>query len=661
LFRTAAGDSYSATAGNNPEEPTVIKPHLASAFALTFIISLSVADVAPAQTSAVPRSERGIGRDLGTSETGMLTGLAGWRSAAAFTIGEEVNGYLAPGIPDGMGAIALDHRRVRVFLNHEIAAEKAYPYRLANGTTLTGARVSYLDFHRQSRKLLGAGPAFDTVVDRYGEVVTAARQINEDSGRVATDGLDRLCSAWLGRAGSYGLVDDAFFTGEETGSGQEFVLDVHAGILHCAPALGRAAFESVAMIDHPDPDLVAVVIGDDRPAAPLLVYVGTRNALGDGGFLDRNGLARGRLYVWVSGEGDTSAATFRGTGASRTGDLVEIPYFDPLRAGLPGYDRQGYADRSVQDDLAAAAGAFRFSRPEDVSTNPADGSQVVMASTGRSNLFGGADSWGTTYLIDFDLAHMTAALTIAYDGDDAGGGRFAGPDFGLRSPDNLVWADDGLIYIQEDRSVGGFGRTSGEETSMWQLDPASGAMLRVARIDRLAVPRGQYDFIPGDVGNWENSGVIDVTALFRTSAKERLLLATVQAHSVRGEIINRENLVEGGQVLFLSSKSHPLMDKLADTAGVTPAAIPLAVGPNPFNPRTVISFGLDQEAEVSLRIFDLRGQLVRTIIAGRLAAGPHAETWDGLDRQGRAVASGTYLVQLKGAGRLQTGKAVLIR
>ena len=66
-----------------------------------------------------------------------------------------------------------------------------------------------------------------------------------------------------------------------------------------------------------------------------------------------------------------------------------------------------------------------------------------------------------------------------YDGDMAGN-----QDDGIRSPDNLDWGDDGLIYIQEDRSTSNatFGGTAGREASIWQLDPATGAATRIAEM-----------------------------------------------------------------------------------------------------------------------------------------------------------------------------------
>ena len=72
--------------------------------------------------------------------------------------------------------------------------------------------------------------------------------------------------------------------------------------------------------------------------------------------------------------------------------------------------------------------------------------------------------------------------------------------------------------------------------------------------------------------------------------------------------------------------------------------------PNPFNPRTSLRFNLAEPGAVQLRIFDLRGRLVRTLDCGSLGAGEHSRIWDGSDDRGRSVASGTYLVQLDAAG-----------
>jgi hypothetical protein len=99
---------------------------------------------------------------------------------------------------------------------------------------------------------------------------------------------------------------------------------------------------------------------------------------------------------------------------------------------------------------------------------------------------------------------------------------------------------------------------------MWKLDPNSGAFARIAEIDRSAVvPAGLVtDPVPGDIGNWETSGVIDVTNLFPRKRGERLLLFDVQAHSVTDGVIGGSSrLVQGGQLILMSKQGKKHKDK----------------------------------------------------------------------------------------------------
>jgi len=518
---------------------------------------------------------------LGTKQqaAAQLKGIGAWKTAPLFTIGESLNGYTPVGIPDGVGARKLADGTVRAYVNHELGQSAGYTYQLANGTALKGARVSYFDIDPASKQVKGSGLAYKAIVDRFGKVVTSATQINE--GTNTTNGIDRLCSASLFKAGQFGLVDDIFFTGEETGDGQEFALDVKTDTMWCLPWLGRAAWENVTMIETGTTNKVAIVIGDDRAGAPLLLYIGNKNFKNDGSFLDRNGLANGKLYIWSADNGDLSVQQFNGTGNSRTGKFKEIAFYNPALAGTAGYDALGFANQATQDALGDALGAFSFSRPEDLATNPANGRQVVLASTGRDPEFP-ADKWGTTYIIDFntaDLANVTAKLNVLYAGDDAGKGQFSAPDFGMRSPDNLDWSANGLIYIQEDRSFSGFGQASGQEASVWEANPATGKLTRIAQIDRTAVPAGQVDAAPADLGNWESSGILDVSSLFGAT-NEVVFLAVAQAHSLGGGPIAANTLGEGGQLLVVSGPLKCQLSLRSNYTACVGDSVTIPVPPN---------------------------------------------------------------------------------
>jgi hypothetical protein len=93
-----------------------------------------------------------------------------------------------------------------------------------------------------------------------------------------------------------------------------------------------------------------------------------------------------------------------------------------------------------------------------------------------------------------------------------------------------------------------------------------------------------------------------------------------------------------------------------------PAASFLAQNfPNPFNPTTRIVFGLAAPADVSLRIFDVSGRLVRVLVESARPAGNYSELWDGRDSGGRAVASGIYFYRLEAGAFRETRKMALLR
>jgi hypothetical protein len=93
-----------------------------------------------------------------------------------------------------------------------------------------------------------------------------------------------------------------------------------------------------------------------------------------------------------------------------------------------------------------------------------------------------------------------------------------------------------------------------------------------------------------------------------------------------------------------------------------PAATYLAQNfPNPFNPTTRIEFGLSAPANLSLRIYDAAGRLVRVLAEGNRPAGTYAEMWNGKDDGGRAVSTGIYFYKLDAGTFTQTKKMILLK
>jgi hypothetical protein len=84
--------------------------------------------------------------------------------------------------------------------------------------------------------------------------------------------------------------------------------------------------------------------------------------------------------------------------------------------------------------------------------------------------------------------------------------------------------------------------------------------------------------------------------------------------------------------------------------------------PNPFNPSTTIRFTAPTRGEVGVRVYNLKGQLVRTLFDQVVEGGVATSVkWDGKDELGTAVSSGVYLYQVKGSGFSETKKMALVR
>jgi hypothetical protein len=86
-----------------------------------------------------------------------------------------------------------------------------------------------------------------------------------------------------------------------------------------------------------------------------------------------------------------------------------------------------------------------------------------------------------------------------------------------------------------------------------------------------------------------------------------------------------------------------------------------SIAPNPFNPRTTISFTVDRPQQLSVAIYDAAGRRVAQLASGIFAAGEHRLVWDGSDGSGKACASGLYLVRLQAEDAAATCKMLLMR
>ena len=83
--------------------------------------------------------------------------------------------------------------------------------------------------------------------------------------------------------------------------------------------------------------------------------------------------------------------------------------------------------------------------------------------------------------------------------------------------------------------------------------------------------------------------------------------------------------------------------------------------PNPFNPSTTITYTTAQSGQVKLRIYDVAGRLVRTLVSEHQVADEHTVTWNGRDDHNQQVASGVYLYRMRAGDFEETKRMVLLK
>ncbi len=94
---------------------------------------------------------------------------------------------------------------------------------------------------------------------------------------------------------------------------------------------------------------------------------------------------------------------------------------------------------------------------------------------------------------------------------------------------------------------------------------------------------------------------------------------------------------------------------------VLPYEASLANYPNPFNPWTIVRYDLPETCAVRIDIYNVRGQLVRTLVDERQSAGEHEVVWDGRNEHSAIVASGVYMCRMTIEGKQITRKMIMLK
>jgi hypothetical protein len=139
-------------------------------------------------------------------------------------------------------------------------------------------------------------------------------------------------------------------------------------------------------------------------------------------------------------------------------------------------------------------------------------------------------------------------------------------------------------------------------------------------------------------------------------------LCGASAEQYGGQCISHISLAAGQTATFNVGTTSPSQTPTAGVlGGGTGVASAIAAVPNPFNPQTAISFTTTREGQVTACIYDVSGQLVRTLNDGIMAGGSHSLIWNGSMENGRLAAAGIYFLKLRSPDGESAKRLVFMR
>lgn len=157
----------------------------------------------------------------------------------------------------------------------------------------------------------------------------------------------------------------------------------------------------------------------------------------------------------------------------------------------------------------------------------------------------------------------------------------------------------------------------------------------------------------------------DSTGSLEVGKYADLVIWSHDLYTMTGEQTNdlaAEMTILGGEIVWDAGKNPIIIVSVNDQENRVPIDLQLAQNyPNPFNPGTTIQFQLPAAAEVELKIYNMLGENVRTLLKERYGAGVHSIQWDGCDDSGKSLASGVYWYLVKYQDHVQVRKLLLLK
>jgi len=156
----------------------------------------------------------------------------------------------------------------------------------------------------------------------------------------------------------------------------------------------------------------------------------------------------------------------------------------------------------------------------------------------------------------------------------------------------------------------------------------------------------------------------DIIAFARTNEDGDFTLVNIPNENIQviASIMGYQSVSENMTVTGDETISYTMTSALSNDNSTTPMVkTQINNYPNPFNPSTTISFTLANDEQVSLDIYNIKGQKVKSFFNEKMTKGNHQVVWNGKDNNNKDVTSGIYFAKVKGQMTNATRKMLLIK
>ena len=442
------------------------------------------------------------------------------------TTGDDLNGTIIRGIPDGMGAFDNGHGGITLLANHEVSTTDKVALRSKSDTSQWGVSITSLNYSPGAGKITSAIPLIQDI--KYWNYKTGQYQETplggEPTGAAAGTfgwGISRFCSATFSPAGTFmyngvGYAGSMFTTGEEIGdSSRGFAFDAE-GNGYQLPRTGMLSMENIVPTLKPGINTVAMINEDGSATdSQLHMYLGKKQSTGTS--VDKAGFTNGDLYV-LNVPTVTDDNVFRTTIAKSTPVDATFKKIE-WNTDVPGFAK------------GARENGFRFSRIEDGQWDPknpdvfyfitTESNKDPVATKENPSEPGIARDGGGLWRLTFKDAQnplLGAKLELLLNGGEA--------PF-LSKPDNMTITDNGIIMIQEDPG------NNAHVARLLAYRLQDGKIATVAKFDPQYFTAAGSNFMTIDE---ESSGIIDATALLRKGSNDKntYFFLNAQIHTYSG-------------------------------------------------------------------------------------------------------------------------------